>query len=164
MSSLAQEESRSISENVTWGRRKRMADGQVCMPYGQFLGYRKGPDGKPEIVEEEAALVRRIYKEFISGMAASRIAKTLTKEGVPTPGGREKWQISVIESILSKLRTTDLIRRKRQHPLKTACYKGFCGQGGAFRLMCGAGKRAGMRIGPCTMDKAEEETLLTSSF
>ena len=101
MSSLAQEESRSISENVTWGRRKRMADGQVCMPYGQFLGYRKGPDGKPEIVEEEAALVRRIYRDFISGMAASRIAKTLTKEGVPTPGGREKWQISVIESILS---------------------------------------------------------------
>ena len=101
MSSLAQEESRSISENVTWGRRKRMADGQVCMPYGQFLGYRKGPDGKPEIVEEEAALVRRIYRDFISGMAASRIAKTLTKEGVPTPGGRKKWQISVIESILS---------------------------------------------------------------
>ena len=101
MSSLAQEESRSISENVTWGRRKRMADGQVCMPYGQFLGYRKGPDGKPEIVEEEAALVRRIYRDFISGMAASRIAKTLTKEGIPTPGGREKWQISVIESILS---------------------------------------------------------------
>ena len=69
--------------------------------YGQFLGYRKGPDGKPEIVEEEAALVRRIYKEFMSGMAASRIAKTLTKEGVPTPGGRKKRQISVIESILS---------------------------------------------------------------
>ena len=101
MSSLAQEESRSISENVTWGQRKRMADGQVCMPYGQFLGYRKGSDGKPEIVPEEAELVRRIYREFLSGMAASRIAKTLTKEGVPTPGGCEKWQISVIESILS---------------------------------------------------------------
>ena len=52
----------------------------------------------------------------------------------------------------AELRTTDLIRRKRQHPLKTACYKGLCGQGGAFRLMCGAGKRAGMRIGPYTMD------------
>ena len=114
MSSLAQEESRSISENVTWGRRKRMADGQVCMPYGQFLGYRKGPDGKPEIVEEEAALVRRIYKEFMSGMAASRIAKTLTKEGVPTPGGRKKWQISVIESILSneKYKGDALLQKK----------------------------------------------------
>ena len=37
MSSLAQEESRSISENVTWGQRKRFADGKVCLPYGRFL-------------------------------------------------------------------------------------------------------------------------------
>ena len=50
MSSLAQEESRSISENVTWGQRKRFADGKVTMPYSYFLGYRKGPDGLPEIV------------------------------------------------------------------------------------------------------------------
>lgn len=49
MSSLAQEESRSISENVTWGQRKRFADGKVSMAYKQFLGYRKGPDGLPEV-------------------------------------------------------------------------------------------------------------------
>ena len=54
MSSLAQEESRSISENVTWGQRKRMADGKVSLPYSQFLGYKKGEDGLPEIVESEA--------------------------------------------------------------------------------------------------------------
>ena len=64
MSSLAQEESRSISENVTWGQRKRFADGKVSIPYGQFLGYRKGADGLPEIVPEEAEIVRRIYREF----------------------------------------------------------------------------------------------------
>lgn len=38
MSSLAQEESRSISENVTWGKRKSFADGKVSMPYKKFLG------------------------------------------------------------------------------------------------------------------------------
>ena len=54
MSSLAQEESRSISENVTWGQRKRFADGKVSIPYAQFLGYRKGADGLSEIVPEEA--------------------------------------------------------------------------------------------------------------
>ena len=43
MSSLAQEESRSISENVTWGHRKRFADGKVCVPFGHFLGYDRGP-------------------------------------------------------------------------------------------------------------------------
>ena len=42
MSSLAQEESRSISENVTWGQRKRFSDGKVSLPYKQFLGYERG--------------------------------------------------------------------------------------------------------------------------
>lgn len=42
MSSLAQEESRSISENVTWGQRKRFADGKVSIAYSSFLGYQKG--------------------------------------------------------------------------------------------------------------------------
>ena len=47
MSSLAQEESRSISENVIWGQRKRMADGKPNVPFGRFLGYDKGPGGAP---------------------------------------------------------------------------------------------------------------------
>lgn len=38
MSSLAQEESRSISENCTWGQRKRFADGKVTVPFSRFLG------------------------------------------------------------------------------------------------------------------------------
>lgn len=67
MSSLAQEESRSISENVTWGQRKRFADGKVSMPYKHFLGYRKGENGEPEVVPEEAEIVRRIYGLFLKG-------------------------------------------------------------------------------------------------
>lgn len=50
ISSLAQEESRSISENVTWGQRKRMQDGKFTLPYAQLLGYKKGEDGLPKIV------------------------------------------------------------------------------------------------------------------
>lgn len=45
MSSLAQEESRSISENCTWGQRKRFADGKVTVPFSRFLGYDRGEDG-----------------------------------------------------------------------------------------------------------------------
>ncbi len=67
MSSLAQEESRSISENVKWGKRKSMADGRVFMAYKRFLGYEKGEDGKPQIVEAEAAIIRRIYAMFWMG-------------------------------------------------------------------------------------------------
>lgn len=100
MSSLAQEESRSISENVTWGQRKRFADGKVTMSYRHFLGYRKGEDGLPEIVPEEAKLVQRIYRLFMQGKTPHTIGKILTAEGIPTPAGKEKWQSSTIESIL----------------------------------------------------------------
>ena len=101
MSSLAQEESRSISENVTWGQRKRFSDGKVSIPYGQFLGYRKGADGLPEIVAEEAEIVRKIYRLFIQGKSTNAIAGRLTAEGIPTPGGKTQWQRATVESILS---------------------------------------------------------------
>lgn len=100
MSSLTQKESRSISENVTWGQRKRFADGKVSLPYKQFLGYEKGSDGFPKIVEEQAVVVRRIYNLFISGKTPGMIAALLTREEIPTPSGKAKWQASTILSIL----------------------------------------------------------------
>jgi site-specific DNA recombinase len=100
MSSLAQEESRSISENVTWGQRKRFADGKVSLPYAKFLGYEKGEDGLPKIVESEAVTVRLIYRLFLEGKTPSGIAKHLTANGIPTPAGKKKWQASTVESIL----------------------------------------------------------------
>ena len=100
MSSIAQEESRSISDNVTWGQRKRFADGKVSLGYKHFLGYEKGEDGLPQIVEEEAKIVRYIYREFLLGKTGSHIAKTLTEAGVPTPGGKKEWQASTVMSIL----------------------------------------------------------------
>ena len=101
MSSLAQEESRSISENVTWGRRKQFADGKVSLPYKRFLGYEKGPDGLPQIVPEQAKIVVYIFDLFMMGLTPGAIAKRLTSEGIPTPGGKAVWQDSTIKSILS---------------------------------------------------------------
>jgi DNA invertase Pin-like site-specific DNA recombinase len=114
MSSLAQEESRSISENVTWGQRKRFADGKISIPYGQFLGYRKGSDGLPEIVPGEAETVRRIYRLFMQGKTPNAIAKLLTAEGVPTPGGKKVWQFTTVESILAneKYKGAALLQKK----------------------------------------------------
>ncbi len=100
MSSLAQEESRSISENVRWGKKRSMESGNVYMPYDHFLGYRKGEDGRPEIVEEEAKIVREIYDSFLAGKSISQIAESLTACGIPTPGGKTKWSISTVRSIL----------------------------------------------------------------
>lgn len=101
MSSLAQEESRSISEDVTWGQRKRFADGKVSLPYKRFLGFEKGDDGLPKIIESEAELVRRIYRMFLTGKAPCMIARILTEEGILSPGGKAKWQSSTVLSILT---------------------------------------------------------------
>lgn len=101
MSSLAQEESRSISENVTWGQRKRFSDGKVSMPYKRFLGYEKGEDGTPKIVESEAEIVRMIYRLFMEGKTSSAIAKVLADNDIPSPGGKKRWQVATVDSILT---------------------------------------------------------------
>jgi site-specific DNA recombinase len=101
MSSLAQEESRSISENVTWGQRKRFADGKVSMPYKQFLGYDKGEDGTPVINDEEAETVKLIYQLFLEGKTPAGICSYLDKRGMLTPSGRQKWSQTTVNSILS---------------------------------------------------------------
>jgi DNA invertase Pin-like site-specific DNA recombinase len=114
MSSLAQEESRSISENVTWGQRKRMADGKVSLPYRRFLGYEKGPDGLPKIVESEAKIVRLIYKLYLQGKTQNAIARYLTQHGIPTPAGKRDWHVSTILSILQNEKYKgDAILQKR---------------------------------------------------
>ena len=104
MSSLAQEESRSISENVAWGIRKSFSDGKVMMPYGSFLGYCRGSDGTPAIVPEEAEVVQGIYRRFLEGSTPHQIAKQLTANGIPTPRGLKKWGASTVLSILQNER------------------------------------------------------------
>lgn len=87
MSSLAQEESRSISENVTWGQRKRFADGRVSFAYSSFLGYDRGENkcDPPVVNPEQAETVKLIYKRYMEGKTPNGIAKELTSLQIPTP-------------------------------------------------------------------------------
>ena len=101
MSSLAQEESRSISENCTWGQRKRFADGKVTVPFNRFLGYDRGPDGNLVVNREQAAIVQRIFAMFLQGRTYNGIAQQLTADGILSPGGKPKWNTSAVKSILS---------------------------------------------------------------
>jgi DNA invertase Pin-like site-specific DNA recombinase len=125
MSSLAQEESRSISENVTWGQRKRMADGKVTLPYARFLGYKKGENNLPQIVEEEAKIVRLIYQLFLEGKTPGHIAKYLTGQNIPTPAGKKIWPSNTVlsiltnekykgEALLQKAYTVNFLTKKRK--------------------------------------------------
>ena len=100
LSSLSQEESRSISENVKWGQRKKFSDGRFSTCYGRFLGYDRGEDGTMVINEEQANTVRLIYSLFIAGLSPKAIAKKLTEEKLPTPCGKEMWREGTVRSIL----------------------------------------------------------------
>ncbi len=101
MSSLAQEESRSISENVTWGHRKRVADGKVSFAYTRFCGLDIDKEtGKVVVNKEQAKTVRLIYALFLKGMAPPSIAKELTRRGIKTPSGKDKWPRSTVLSML----------------------------------------------------------------
>ena len=121
MSSLAQEESRSISENTTWGKRKQFADGKGSVAFSWFLGY----DKDFKINEEQAATVRLIYRLFISGLSFYAITKELESRGIKSPSGKDRWHISTVKSILTnekyrgdallqKQYTTDFLQKKRK--------------------------------------------------
>jgi DNA invertase Pin-like site-specific DNA recombinase len=97
---MAQNESENISANVRWGWQRSFAKGKVNISYKSFLGYRKGADGQPEIVPEEAPIVRRIYNEFLMGLTPKQIADSLTEQGVPTPMGKPIWMASTVTAIL----------------------------------------------------------------
>lgn len=101
MSSLAQEESRSISENVTWGQRKRFADGKAMIPFSNVLGFERGKDGEIVVKKEEAEVVRMIFRMFLEGMTPYSIAKELTRQGIKSPMGKDKWYEGTIRRMLS---------------------------------------------------------------
>ena len=64
------------------------------------LAYEKGEDGTMVINKDQAKVVERIYGLFTAGLSPKAIAKRLTEEGAPTPGGQEKWYEGTVRSIL----------------------------------------------------------------
>jgi len=100
MSSLSQEESRSISENVRWGMRKRAADGKYSVNYTQFLGYDRGKDGQFVINPEQAAVVKHIFRLYLTGYSPTRIASKLMEAGMRTGQGNERWYADTVQKKL----------------------------------------------------------------
>ena len=100
LSSMAQEESRSISENTKWGVQKRFQQGIVHMPTTYFLGYDTDEDGNIVIDEEQAKVVKRIFQEFLNGKGTPSIAKGLMEDGVLTARGNTTWTSDSVYKIL----------------------------------------------------------------
>lgn len=99
LSSFAQEESKSVSDNVKWRYRKKFENGEIVINTQRFLGYDKDDTSQLYINIEEAEIVKRIYTEYLAGRGAFKIAKLLNSEGIPTVTGA-KWNESSILDIL----------------------------------------------------------------
>ena len=100
LSSLAQDESRNISENVTWGIRSRFQQGRLHLNTNRFLGYDKDKDGNLIINPAQAKLVQRIFDSFLNGLSPDTIAAQFRQEGIPTIMGTSRWSPSTIYGIL----------------------------------------------------------------
>ena len=100
-SGFAQAESESLSKNVAWGKEKSAEAGKVTFQYKKMLGYRKGADGQPEIVPEEAEVIKRIYHRYLDGCTLGQIKRELDEDNVPTAQGVEFWSPAIIHNILT---------------------------------------------------------------
>lgn len=101
MSSIAQQESQSISQNVRMGIQYHMQQGRGWVNTTTFLGF--GPGEKPGdlvIIPEEADLVRRIFREFLEGYSPAMIGRHLERDAIPTKAGSLRWHASTITNIL----------------------------------------------------------------
>lgn len=124
LSSLAQEESRNISENTRWGVVRRFENGKVIVNCSKFMGYTKNEDGDLIIVPEEAEIVKLIFRLYLEGYSAKKICKYLEEHGIKTTIGQDKWYDSVIfkmlrnekymgDALLQKTYTVDFMTKKK---------------------------------------------------
>lgn len=124
MTSLAQQESQSLSQNVKLGLQYRYPQGKVQVNHNHFLGYTKDKDDHLIIDPEQAEVVKWIYREYLERISMKKIAEGLERDGVLTGAGKKKWYDSTInkilrnekymgDALLQKTVTTDFLTKKR---------------------------------------------------
>lgn len=123
LSSLAQDESRSISENSQWGIRSLFRQGVMHLNANRFYGYDKDKEGRLVINPEQAKVVRWIYQSYMDGVNPDVLARKLNENKVPGCSGEARWAASTImgilqnekhmgDAILQKTFTADFLTKK----------------------------------------------------
>ena len=119
LASFAQEESRSISENVKWGVRKRFQSGEIGAANKHILGYQYDEDEKKYvIIPEEAEAVRWMFQMYIDGVPLRGIAESMNSAGIRTTLGNDFQEASVRQLIFNEVYAGDIRRQK--------CYMADC--------------------------------------
>ncbi len=113
LASFAQEESRSISENVKWGVRKRFQSGEIGAANKHILGYQYDEDEKKYvIIPEEAEAVRWMFQMYIDGVPLRGIAESMNSAGIRTTLGNDFQEASVRQLIFNEVYAGDIRRQK----------------------------------------------------
>lgn len=111
LASFAQEESRSISENVKWGIRRRFRDNTAIPRNKRVYGYRY-VGGKYEIQPDEAEIVRLIFADYIAGVPLRKISGHLRSLGVKTPRGCHFSHNQIVYIIHNEIYIGDILTQK----------------------------------------------------
>lgn len=98
MAAFAQEESRSISENLKWGIRKRFSEGTTR--WTKTYGYQKNEDGEIVIEPDEAEIVRMIFKMYQYGISMPDILDELAWIQAPSARGKAAWNKTALKYLL----------------------------------------------------------------
>ena len=126
LASFAQEESRSISDNVKWGTRKRFEKG---IPNGRFQIYGYRWEGDHLVIhEEEARIVRLIYDNFLKGLSAETTEKQLAEMGVKSYTGQH-FGNSSIRQILGNITYTGNLLFQKEYVIDTISKKSKINRG-----------------------------------
>lgn len=99
LSALAQDESRSLSDNIRWTFQKNFQSGKPQINLGRMLGYDKGENGEWIINEEQAGIVRFIFEKYVCGHSANKIAQMANEAGMRTVNGK-RWRADGVLEIL----------------------------------------------------------------
>ena len=99
-SAFAQAESESLSQNVTMGKRRLFKEGKCPFQYKNFIGYRRGPDGQPEIDPEGAKTIEHIFYGFLTGKTPAQLKTELEEMHILSPSGKTTWSKATIQNIL----------------------------------------------------------------
>ena len=99
-SAFAQAESESLSQNVTMGKRRLFKEGKCPFQYKNFIGYRRGADGQPEIDPEGAKTIEHIFYGFLAGKTPAQLKTELEEMHILSPSGKTTWSKATIQNIL----------------------------------------------------------------
>lgn len=101
LSSIAAEESKSISQNIKWSHQKRAREGKPMRMSAKMLGYEYNDKKELVIVHEEAKIVRFIFDSYVNGKSHGIIAKELMEKGILTAAGKSKWTVCAVKNIIT---------------------------------------------------------------